>query len=391
MERDFLGLGSKNLPITVKDETPDASKDSASVRGSGMQLSFSNKVSAIPQFLSFKHSLEDKPRNTVFDSMPSSGYMSISTAEAFGSNQKSYGGIVQKNATHDKQTANPHGMTTYATVQRYDVYPVHRPQGMRTFPVSNQQNQTITVSMSTPVLQSHFASSGHNIVGNPGSVQPLGGVPVLTPVSVLPTTNPLVGTTDLRNSSKTSGAPAQLTIFYAGSVCVYDDVSPEKAQAIMLLAGNGSPATQNMTLPTAQTQASPDPKPSVGDSYVGNKNSNVALCSGLPSPVFVTKCSLNELSIPKPRVTLASSINQTEPPKPINSVAPAPATLGPAVAVPQARKASLARFLEKRKERVMNASPYSVSKKSPDYNVPGSDSVSLSINSSSSFPLPATN
>jgi hypothetical protein len=31
-----------------------------------------------------------------------------------------------------------------------------------------------------------------------------------------------------RNASKSSGAPAQLTIFYAGSVSCFDDVTPEK-------------------------------------------------------------------------------------------------------------------------------------------------------------------
>lgn len=31
-----------------------------------------------------------------------------------------------------------------------------------------------------------------------------------------------------RDASKPSKAPTQLTIFYAGSVCVYDDVTPEK-------------------------------------------------------------------------------------------------------------------------------------------------------------------
>jgi len=66
------------------------------MRGSGMQWSFSNKVSAIPQFLSFKSSLEDKPRKAVHDPVASSsGLVSISTTDAFDSNQKTYSGLVQ--------------------------------------------------------------------------------------------------------------------------------------------------------------------------------------------------------------------------------------------------------------------------------------------------------
>jgi jasmonate ZIM domain-containing protein len=38
--------------------------------------------------------------------------------------------------------------------------------------------------------------------------------------------------------------------------------------------------------------------------------------------------------------------------------------MAPTVGLPQTRKASLARFLEKRKERVINVSPYYVDNKS---------------------------
>ncbi|KAJ8753740.1 hypothetical protein K2173_026416 [Erythroxylum novogranatense] len=382
MERDYVGLGSKGPPITVKEEVPDVSKDSVAMTGSGMNWSFSRQVSSVPQFLSFKSSVDESPRKTILDPISSSGFMTISTPEAFDSSQKPYGGTVQKNVTHDKQAASNHRMASYDTVHHYKACPAHHPQEVRTFPVNNQQNQTITISMSAPVLQSHLGSSGHNVVGNPISAQPLGAVPVVTPVSVLSPTNSIVGTTDL--SSKASVNAAQLTIFYGGSVCVYDDISPEKAQAIMLLAGTGASPTQNKSVQTTQTRAPPVPKPSIGDCYTGNRNLNMPLCSGLVGPISVTPCSPSELSIGKPVVALASSVNQTEASKPIISVGPVSSALVPAVAVPQARKASLARFLEKRKERVMCASPYNASKKSLESSAPGSDCMSLSVSCSSS-------
>ncbi|KAK9278682.1 hypothetical protein L1049_028256 [Liquidambar formosana] len=396
MERDFLGLSSRTVPAIVKEEVTDVCKDSAPTRGSGMQWSFSNKVSALPQFLSFKAAQEDKVRKSVYDPSTSSGFMPVSTADAFDSNHKPYSGVVQKNLILDKQARAHFAMTAYP-LQHFDAQAVHRPHEVKIFPVSNQANQTISVSMSTPVLQCHLASSGQNVIGSTINPRPLGGVPIIAPMSILPTASSIFGPADLRNASKPFGAPAQLTIFYAGSVNVYDDVSPERAQAIMLLAGNAPSITPKTTFATAQVQA-PTPKPSTGDSFTGNQSHSTSHCSGHPSPISVTSLagsqsgggssSTNELISVKPIGALASPTNQPEPPK--SSLGSAAATLIPS-AVPQARKASLARFLEKRKERVTNTSPYNVSKKSPECSVPGSDSVSFSVNSAGSSPLPAIN
>ena len=100
--------------------------------------------------------------------------------------------------TLDKQGTNQYAMTTYS-VQHCNAYPIHGLQQMRIIPASNRQNQTITVSMSSPVLQSHNVSTGNNGVANAmNPQQSLGGVPILSPASGHPTPSSIVGTTDLR-------------------------------------------------------------------------------------------------------------------------------------------------------------------------------------------------
>ncbi|CAA7051302.1 unnamed protein product [Microthlaspi erraticum] len=349
MERDFLGLGSKNSPITVKEETSESSRDSAPSRG--MNWSFSNKVSAASsQFLSFRPSQEDRHRKAGNYHLPHSGsFMPSSVADGYDSNRKS---------------------------------PYSSAQGVRMFPNSNQQEEAMAVSITMPGLQSHYGAGGKSFISNNINSQPLVGVPIMAPpISILPAPGSIVGTTDIRSSSKPSGSPAQLTIFYAGSVCVYDDISPEKAKAIMLLAGNGSPMPQAFSPPQTHQQVIHHARASVDSSaipptymptvsYLSPEagSSTNGLGAAMATRGFASTYHNNQ--------THASNINGSM------AVSCSANVITQTVALPQSRKASLARFLEKRKERVTSVSPYCLDKKSStDCRTPMSECISSSLSS----------
>ena len=140
----------------------------------------------------------------------------------------------------------------------------------------------------------------------------------------------------------------------------------------MLLAGNVSTPIQNQTVSTTQVQApisGPSPLPSP-----------VPLASHASSKPVGGSYGNNEIAIVRPVASSATPINHLESPNAITSVGRAAVKMVPqgiacvclggtmwlslinceaityffsvfTVGLPQARKASLARFLEKRKER----------------------------------------
>ncbi|GAB2214775.1 hypothetical protein Droror1_Dr00019138 [Drosera rotundifolia] len=233
MERDFMGLSSKETLAVVKDEISDSPIGSGTI----VTWSFMNKGLANPQFSAFKTSQDDRTK---------------------------------------KVTSAPTSSPGFA--------PVHS-----TGEIKNSAGATIKQQFLT-------------------------GLPLTVPSCV----GPIVGVTEPWYNFKASATRCQMTIFYAGSVNVYDDISPERAQAIMLLAGNGS------SMPF---------------------NQRVHVQPHSPKPAAAR--------IP------ASPVGKPEPQRIISSLSPVPLTTMIPSAVPQARKASLARFLEKRKERVMSVAPYS--------------------------------
>ncbi|KAJ8751090.1 hypothetical protein K2173_016271 [Erythroxylum novogranatense] len=170
----------------------------------------------------------------------------------------------------------------------------------------------------------------------PGDVQNLnsGGSRSFRPMELFPQHTGLKDDLQKKNDSevKKSASPepqaAQMTIFYAGKVIVFDDFPADKAKEIMALAGKGSSQMHN-SFPTIPAKTQPVFPSNITKGPTECNNSVPSSSNAIPN--------------------FGNSVIQERPqafPQPI------------AGDLPIARRASLHRFLEKRKDRITSKAPY---------------------------------
>ncbi|KAF0915618.1 hypothetical protein E2562_037472 [Oryza meyeriana var. granulata] len=360
MERDFLGAIGKYEQQQQQHAEERKQSDYFGGGGPTMDWSFASRAAGAPALMSFRSAAaREETRELAFPNFSAFDGAKKQAVSHVLATQKSFG-------------AESHGIPQYAAAvhgaHRGQPPPAHVLNGARVIPASSPFNPN------NPVFRVQSSPNLPNVIGAGGGAfkQP----PFAMSNAVAGSTVGVYGTRDVPKANT-----AQLTIFYAGSVNVFNNVSPEKAQELMFLASRGSlpsaPSTvarmpeAHIFAPAKVTVPEVSPtkpmilqKPQLVSSPVSAISKPISIVSQAASLPRSASSSNVDSTVTKssgPLVVPPTSLSPSAQPETLATTTAA--AIMPR-AVPQARKASLARFLEKRKERVTTVAPYP-SAKSP--------------------------
>ncbi|KAI5068613.1 hypothetical protein GOP47_0016958 [Adiantum capillus-veneris] len=193
------------------------------------------------------------------------------------------------------------------------------------------QGKALALKMSPFLAPLVYHEPGVTTSNQQKAVKEVGNFPKRIPHSTLNLSRDIMS-----SASRTRSSTGQLSIFYKGQVNVYSNVSSAKVQDIMLLAATGNPSAQCLELITKKTCRS--------HANSGNENTlNIINLNRSAEPPYHQRL-FHEDQEDSPIPRHSDTVLKEEPIVPRY--------------LPQAQKASLARFLKRRKERLMARCPY---------------------------------